>query len=277
MKEFLETLLATGVAANDQVNSLISAGGLPLVAHPEQIKLSNIEHLLETKTRFRGCFETNSIVDFIKYVSDQELKDAKVFVNTISMTANALFDIGDAQTPLHCDHKGFFSPTPTALLKAINNIVDKTLTQRDLTDFIEDWFDEVTILVDEGDGNHSEVRAAQAIASIRSVTIEAKSSQTHSEGSFSASRSAMDEIEARSAVDRLPDHLAFSVIPYDGFNEQLVYLRISLMTGSEKPMFKLRWVGHESQIEKISDEMVQRLNDALPDNLPIYKGDFTSR
>lgn len=275
MKEAIKHILGNEVAAAKAINNLLSE--LPVVALPNNFDIKNIESLLDRRNRFRGTFKTSSIHDFIGYTEAQVLNDAKMFVDhSEQMEAVAIFDVGDADNPLHCEHRAVYKPKPTAAFAAISSIAERDkLSQRELTDFIEDWLEDITIVCDEGADEPTELRPAQAIASIRSVTVEARSSQTHSEGNFSASRSAMDEVEARSAVDRLPDFLVFEVSPYEGFEKQTIYLRVSLFTGSEKPSFKLRWVGKEAQIEGIGEELVAKLQEGLPRELPVYKGEFS--
>lgn len=273
MKEALKHILGNEVAASNAINNLLAE--MPVVALPNNFDLKNIEGLMEQRNRFRGTFKTSSIHDFIAYTESQVLDSAEMFVDhTGRMEAVAIFDVGDADVPLHCEHRAIYKPKPTAVFAAISSIAElDNLSQRELTDFIEDWLEDVKLVCDEGD---TELRPAQAIASIRSVTVEARSSQTHSEGNFSASRSAMDEVEARSAVDRLPDFLVFEVSPYEGFEKQTIYLRVSLFTGSEKPSFKLRWVGKEAQLEEIGEELVTKLQEGLPEDLAVYKGEFSS-
>lgn len=276
MKEALKHILGNEVAASQAINNLLCE--LPVVALPNNFDLKNIEDLMEQRNRFRGTFKTSSIHDFIGYTEAQTLNDAKMFVDhSERMEAVAIFDVGDEGNPLHCEHRAIYKPKPTAVFAAISSIAERDkLSQRELTDFIEDWLEDIAIVCDEGADESTELRPAQAIASIRSVTVETRSSQTHSEGNFSASRSAMDEVEARSAVDRLPDFLVFEVSPYEGFEKQTIYLRVSLFTGSEKPSFKLRWVSKEAQLEEIGEELVAKLQEGLPEELPVYKGEFSS-
>lgn len=272
MKEALEHLLSNEVAASNALNA--QTKGLPLLATPKNFDLKSIEHLQETRQRFRGLFSTASIDDFLNYSTNQELDNTSIFIDADNLKAEAIFDLGDTELPLHCDHRATYQPRKTAAYMAIHRIRNERLSQKDLTDFIEDWLDEAIPVVVLPNGNHEPLRASQAINSIRTIKIEERSSQTHTEGNFSASRSAMDEIEASSNVDVLPDFLVFNIVPYEGFLSRPIHLKVNLLTGGDKPYFGLRWVGEEAQKEAISNELVETLQQGLPDGLKVYRGEF---
>jgi uncharacterized protein YfdQ (DUF2303 family) len=97
------------------------------------------------------------------------------------------------------------------------------------------------------------IPVAKANAAVRTITVKATSESESTVGETSASRSAMDQIEARSK-ETLPAALLFSTIPYEGLIEQQINLRISIITSGAQPALKLRWVGEEVQREDIAKE-----------------------
>ncbi|WP_235593486.1 DUF2303 family protein [Pseudomonas syringae pv. tomato] len=81
------------------------------------------------------------------------------------------------------------------------------------------------------DGEDIDLR--RAAGAIRSITIEQARKSEHVVGDMSASRSAMDQIEAKSA-EGLPAELLFSVIPYEGLQAQTIQLRVAVLTGCHR-------------------------------------------
>ena len=51
------------------------------------------------RSRFRGTFSTDSLVDFAKYVSDRSNADEKGFINQDEMTSSVLFNLSDEVIP----------------------------------------------------------------------------------------------------------------------------------------------------------------------------------
>ena len=48
--------------------------------------------------------------------------------------------------------------------------------------------------------------------------------------------------------------LKFSTVPFEGLTEQVITLRLSVITSGAVPVLKLRWVGEEVQREDIAQE-----------------------
>lgn len=68
------------------------------------------------------------------------------------------------------------------------------MSQKELSDWIEDWHQYLTPMDDEGKA----MLVSKAIAAVRTITAKASSESETTVGDTSASRSAMDQIEARS-------------------------------------------------------------------------------
>jgi uncharacterized protein YfdQ (DUF2303 family) len=80
---------------------------------------------------------------------------------------------------------------------------------------------------------------AKAIAAMRTITIKAASESDHTVSDTSASRSTLDQIEARSK-ETLPADLIFSVVLFEGLGQRDITLRVSVITSSAQPVLKLR-------------------------------------
>jgi uncharacterized protein YfdQ (DUF2303 family) len=121
--------------------------------------------------------------------------------------------------------------------------------QKDLSDWIEDWASNLQALAaDDG-----QIGLRKAASAIRSISIEQARKSEHIVGDLSASRSAMDQIEAKSS-EGLPAEFLFTVEPYEGLKVQIIRLRVAVLTGGDKPLLRLRWIGEEQLREDLAQE-----------------------
>lgn len=221
----------------------------PTAVLPEGAKVLDLEKYQEGRSRFRGTYSTHSLADFSTYVTDRAEAGARGFINQDEMSCVLLFNLGDTTSPGHADDRAVLKLKPTASYTAAQQIAGSRLAQKDLSDWIEDWHQYLTPVDEAG----SAIPVARAIAAVRTITVKATSESETTVGDTSASRSAMDQIEARSK-ETLPTALLFNVIPFEGLTEQQITLRISVITSGAVPVLKLRWVGEEVQREAIAEE-----------------------
>ncbi|MGH8417994.1 MAG: DUF2303 family protein [Pseudomonas sp.] len=222
---------------------------VPTVVLPESSKVVDLEKYQALRSRFRGTFSTHSLADFSTYVADRASDGSRGFINQDEMSCMLLFNLGDTATPGHADDRAVLKLKASAGYSAAQTIGGRALSQKDLSDWIEDWHQYLTPVDDAG----AAIPIAKAIAAVRTITIKASSESETTVGDTSASRSAMDQIEARSK-ETLPAALQFHVIPFEGLTERQITLRISVITSGSVPVLKLRWVGEEVQREAIAQE-----------------------
>ncbi|MND99771.1 hypothetical protein D3C80_921630 [compost metagenome] len=237
------------------------------------------------RSRFRGVLSTSSLGEFCTYVTDRAgtldvtsldgaaklpaaVGGAKGFIDQDGMSCVVFFNLGDSDKPGHADDRAALKLKPTAAYKALSTLAGSTLSQKDLAEWMEDWAPYLTATLGE-----TPMNIVTAIAAVRNITIKAASERTHQEGNFNASRSAMDRIEAESQ-DKLPDALHFALVPYEGLIERSFTLRLSALTGGDKPVLKPRWVGEEIQREEIAQEFKVVLTTYLGASAALYLGTF---
>ena len=244
-KEAIQLIVANALdATGKSLETLI-----PTVVLSEDAKIIDLEKFQAGRSRFRGTYSTHSLNDFAVYVVERAAADARGFINQDEMSCAVLFNIGTAETPGHADDRAILKLKPTAGYTAAQQIGGRGISQKDLSDWIEDWHQYITPVDAEGKA----IPLAKAIAAVRTITIKASSESETSVGNTSASVSAMDKIEA-SSKETLPDALLFNTIPFEGLTEQQITLRISVITSGAVPVLKLRWVGEEVQREDIAQE-----------------------
>lgn len=224
------------------------------------------------RSHFRGIYSTHSLADFSTYVADRAISTAKGFIDQDEMTCTLLFNLGTDEAPGHADDRALLRMKASAGYKAAQAIGGRAMSQKDLSDWIEDWHQYLTPIDDEGKA----IPVAKAIAAVRTITVKAVSESESTVGETSASRSAMDQIEARSK-ETLPVALLFSTIPYEGLTEQQINLRISVITSGAQPALKLRWVGEEVQREDIAQEFKAVLDSRIGTAAKLSLGTFDAK
>jgi uncharacterized protein YfdQ (DUF2303 family) len=243
----------------------------PTAVLPEGAKVLELEKFQEGRSRFRGTYSTHALADFSAYVTDRAGEGSRGFINQDDMSCVLLFNLGTIASPGHADDRAVLKLKATAGYAAAQAISDSRLSQKDLSDWIEDWHQYLTPVDDEGKA----IPVAKAIAAVRTITIKATSESETTVGDTSASRSAMDQIEARSK-ETLPAALQFHVVPFEGLTEQLITLRISVITSGSVPVLKLRWVGEEVQREAIAQEFKAVLEAQIGDAAKLSLGSFAA-
>lgn len=243
----------------------------PTAVLPEGAKVLDLEKYQEGRSRFRGTYSTHSLADFSAYVTDRAEAGARGFINQDEMSCALLFNLGDTVAPGHADDRAVLKLKPTAGYTAAQQIAGSRLAQKDLSDWIEDWHQYLTPVDEEG----NPIPVARSIAAVRTITVKATSESETTVGDTSASRSAMDQIEARSK-ETLPTALLFNVIPFEGLTEQQIALRISVITSGSVPVLKLRWVGEEVQRESVAEEFKAVLEHKIGASAKLSLGSFSA-
>lgn len=242
----------------------------PVAVLPASAKLANMEQFQAGRSRFRGDLDTHSLADFTKYVERHttEKQTAGGFIDQDAMSATVIFNLGNVATPGHADDKATLTLKPTAAYTALQKVIGKGLSQQALAEWLEDWAPNVQAFA--GD---QPLNIALAIAGIRKMTIKSSSQRDSTVGDFSASRSAMDEIEARSQ-ETLPTQFQFTTVPFEGLQSATIDLRLSVLTGADTPVLKLRWVGEEAQREEFARQFKSVLEAEVGGLVPLTIGTF---
>lgn len=259
----------------EKIESLVLSGARPLTTPfpamlvPNGVSIKSLECFQPLRNRFRGSFATSVLSEFAAYVRANPKKGAGFIADFDgSLEAKVFFNLGDAADPGHADWTASLNVKPTAAWAALMAIDGKRLSQRELAEWIEDWSDNMAALNSADEGMH----LSMAIAAIRSITISAKSEVGHSERDFGAARTALEDIEAKSAGG-LPKFLVFEAQPALGFQARTVRLRVAVITG-EKPALTLRIVGKEALLEDMRREFRELVLREIGDAAVMTIGSF---
>lgn len=258
-------------AAAVDVGSRLAASDMPIVVLPNTHSIMSIEKYQDAPARFRGVFSTRYLGDFAEYVKSANDGDSCVFVDAEKMSAQAIIDLGRVTAPLHGDHQAVLTLTPTPEYKALLAITSKPQGQRELAEWVEDWRSALTA--------HSEgdvlPEIKNVIKAIRSLKIESKTTGTHTADNLKASKGSLEEIEAKSGHETLPDFIVMSCVPYEGLALRDFVCRLGVLTSAEKPQYVLRITLFEREVEMMGKELQDAVKFSIAETIPVRLGKFT--
>ncbi|MEX9849214.1 YfdQ family protein [Providencia huaxiensis] len=227
----------------------------PAVAKPDGLEIVSLEKYQEGRYRFRGVLKTTSISDFVKYsVGYADTPGVRCFIDAEDMSAKTIFNLGTIAAPGHADNSAVIGLKKTSPFSAVLSVNGRRQGQKELAEWLEDWRD--FLLAFDAEGNVLDIK--QAIGAVRRITIESSRSSDHEDSDFSAKKSIMENVEAKSK-DIMPAAFEFKCTPYEELQERAIKLRYSILTSHDTPALVLRIV----QLENLEEQMAQEFRDLL--------------
>lgn len=246
----------------------------PTALIPSSFQIHSLEGYGAGRSRFRGVFTTTSLKDYAEHVMARKAQGtAKGFVNADnpeSLSCTVFFNIGSESNPGHCDDTAVLSLKRTAAFDAVRQIVSQHHTQQALAEWLEDWRKFVVVR----DNEDASLDLRKSINAVRNIKIETKQNTEHAVGNMATSRSAMEQIEAKSA-DTLPAYVVLTTPPYHGLQAREFVLALSVITGKDgSPTLGLRWMQKEAQLEEIAQEFKSVLAQEVGGAAALVLGNF---
>lgn len=229
---------------------------VPIAVTPSSFEIGSLEKFMPNAARYRLRYNTTSMDSFVNYCKKFAQDGATCFVSAEHMAAESIFDLGTVEEAGHQENKARLVLKKMAAFKAICAINGKPLSQKDASEFIEDWEECICARTK----NNETMEPRFAASRLRNLTIEAAREINSKVGDFGESMSSMERIDAKDQ-DTLPAVLEFDCEPYRGLVSRCFQLRVSLLTGGEKPHIMFRILKLEYIEELIAEEFKAELND----------------
>ncbi|MBS3998128.1 MAG: DUF2303 family protein [Hydrogenophaga sp.] len=264
-----QAMAATTAAAQDQTK---------LLSLPSDFKHKDLESFMPTRRRARGKMTTTVAADFAKYVASHCELGCHVFIDQQDMSARAVLNLGTPTEPGHADNVAVLATKMTAAYQALLSVANgQGQKQATVAEFLEDWAGNVQCFHDGG-----ELTLPKAVAAVRKITIEALRKMETAEGQLSASRSAFESVTASSGADPLPTTIYFACEPYAGLSPRTFVLRLSILTGNDKPALCLRIVKHQEHVEEMAADLAKVVDGAMQAHketgvIPVLIGTYEAR
>jgi uncharacterized protein YfdQ (DUF2303 family) len=225
----------------------------PVAALPESFQLMELEKYQPYRNAFRGKFTTQFIEQFIEYHKVNKASEPQCFIDSDSMTAITIFDLKVGEKAGHCNHKAALSLKKTSAFKALLEVDGKKMSQKTLSEWVEDHASELEIYSTTGD----KIEIATASAAIRNMKVEAKAGRESSVDDFSHHQSEYESIAVRTKDEYpMPASFKYTCVPYYGLEDRTFEMRMS-MIGNEVLILRIRKI--EEHEEQMSDEFLKKL------------------
>lgn len=257
------------VAAAGKLNE--NAGNAVVIAKGDYVAIDT-EQFQSGRRRFRGKLATTSLADFILYVKTRTegANIAPGFIDADRLSATVIFNLGTVERPGHGDDTATLGLKASPAYAAILAVHGTTLQHADALNWLQDWVDHITYADEDG----NDMPAPATYNALRKLTISAKSDATSEERAHGASRSALEEVEARGA-GALPAFLRFTCTPYAGLPDRVFYLRVNVRDNNGKPVLQLRIRNLDSEKEAIAQDFKAELLRELEGRAALVIGTFT--
>lgn len=222
----------------------------------------DLQKFSKTKRRMNGRFKTSSISALAEFAESTikespEIDTPSCFVGENGQ-ASLFFNFGSIENPLHQDLIGSVNLKKTAVFKAIENLKDQQLNQRELAEFIED-FNEYVVALDK---NGEEILQSAAVAAIRDMSIEAQRNVGQKSEDYRDESSAFASVEAK-FKGATPAYLKFNIQPFSEMSEHQFIFRISVLTTNDRISLMLRCARWDEILESVNIEFQEKLAEKL--------------
>lgn len=241
---------------------------LTVAAIPDNFKVEDLERFMPTRRRAAGLMGTPYINDFVAYTQMHKQDGCCIFVNADDMAAIAVLDLGSPQQPGHCDSKAKLALKPTAAFAALKKFMNMGKTQREMAEWLEDWAP--FLIAKDGD---TPIGMPQAIAAVRSISIEAIAKSNSEEQALSSERTAFESVKVSATKETLPTFIIIKCKPYPELAEREFTMRLSVTTDG-KPVMALRPQGWEEAVEQMANEFATDLRASIENTMPVLIGTY---
>ncbi len=235
---------------------------------PNDYKVIGLENYQDAPYRFRGKFSTTLLAEFAAYINACGTIDSGIFVDPEQVLASAVINMGSDTQPMWGDHKAALSLKKLPEFVSVLERNGMALSQQDLVDFCEDQRECIQFI----DASRNNLDFSASINAIRRLTISATQNNEFAVGNFNASHSSMDAIEVKAAGAEIPLGFIFNCIPYDGFSARPLLCQFRASTDVKTVTLRYRVGRLDNEINKISQEFKQLLQEKITVNCKFYVG-----
>ncbi|MCG8004668.1 MAG: YfdQ family protein [Candidatus Thiodiazotropha lotti] len=228
------------------------------VAIPNDHTIQDTNRLDGLKRYFKATYTTDSLLSFIKYVNENKVESAELFVDRSTMEASAIFDMYDEEyRPAMCAHQAMFAAQKTPEYKAILQLVSLSpVSQRKLAEFGEEWGDVFAFI----DSNDEPIELIKAINAIRNMKVKSSSSSESKVGDMSASRSRTADIEAKGQDVTVAGLIGDNTNIYLDLEPRNIKIKFSIHTNGDDIALSARLLNKDRLLESLAQELCETID-----------------
>lgn len=272
-KSAIQAITALSVATVAQ--AALNENEIDAVVLEENYQLKSLESLKLRPDLFRAQFNTSALSQFIDYVDDAGSSNTGVFIDQEKMTAQAIIDMGHHDAPYWGKHRAHVALKQTPAYAALIRLNNGHLSQQDFIDFAEDWSANIAFYYDDNETAHDDATFKKTIKTLRKIKLSATAVSENSVENFSATRSAMEDIEVTAGNEKPPAGFIFRVVPHDGFDEVAFDCPLRAITDTKAVRLKYRIMQLDQQQLNIAEQFKAKItNNIKGGGISIYIGNM---
>jgi uncharacterized protein YfdQ (DUF2303 family) len=229
---------------------------IPAIVTDKTSTVQSLEHLLAQPKHHKAFFSTALIDEFVAYAGNnaEENQNSAAYIDTDSMTAQAIFDHGDALEPKWGHHRAQLKLKQLPEYKALLMNNNKDLSQQEFVDFLSDWKSSVVF---------EEESLLPMLNRIRKLTVTNLSKAESEIGNFNATASALESVEVSAGATKPPESFTFTCFPYEQFIQRTFLCEIRAKVDGSN--IKLRY--RIQQLDAINDDIAREFKHKLSNDL----------
>ena len=263
----IEALTAAG--AGLKLDNLSDLFQVPAVVLPAGCQVHDLEKLLPRPVRRRSTFSSQRLRSFLEYLAEfASPGETVVFANEEGDAAQAIIDYGSNANPGWGSHRAHLEMFKTPEFEAVEALCERPRTQREFVEWLEDW----SHLVRLATASEEWLSVTDAIKSVRAVKMSALAEIVSKEADFETTKSALEQISAKSENGELPATIRAELQVYHDTSALDIKVRVSIVTTQKEPAFRFRIVGLEAIKDEVTLEIASLIQKGAPSGVPVYVG-----
>ncbi|MES2625931.1 MAG: DUF2303 family protein [Pseudomonadota bacterium] len=257
-----------------RLNENFSVKEIDALVIPENLGVHDLEQYREHRRRLTGKMTTDDLASFSAYVTGFSADTTpRVFVQPSHMSAVAVLNFGDHQSPGHCDHKASFAPEKSPEYSALLRVAGgeaKRQSQKAAAEWCEDYTHCIRFLGANGD---EIIEPAKAIKAIRNIKIDHASKISTGVNSFSTEKSLLESTKVDTS-EGLPHFIEFKCQPYAVLAERTLTLRLGTGISNGETIFVLQIIKLDQHVLEMAIELAELVRNELKE-IPVLIGSFS--
>jgi len=254
-----------------EAESIASVWPSSAVLVPDDYALLSTEKFQSAPNFFTGTFATHIISDFVSYVNKNGSDQTGVFVDTKSMMAQAIIDLGQPESPKWGRHRAELTLKQSSEFCSAWTNQHKSFTQQQFIDFFEDWAECISFI----DDKNNLIDIGSALAAIRKLTVKQHNEKTSQVGDYKQVLSEFDQLEVAAGEQSPPAGFCFSCIPYDELEMVKLVCRLRATIKDNNVFLSYRVIGLDRVLDDLGQELLQLLAKDIEVADDFYCGEFS--
>lgn len=235
----------------------------------------DLEKYLDQPRRFRGCYRTDVIEEFVTYSNAEHAGTVFIEPGT-TLGATTMFDLGTSIRPGHGDHTALLKLSPEPEYITLLDADGRRFSQRQFAEWLEEHHaNMVALSKEEAIGQDpAEIRFAEAISGVRNLEIKTQAEVSNKIEDTSESSSAFASVDLRGKSGKLPTYLDWTCVPFEGLtflpipngilSESMTFrIRVSVVTDKDGPIFALKILKLSEKQKAIANAFKAQLKTSL--------------